>query len=146
MLYRGSEIMLEVGWGKFREGPYTRDMVRGVVWEDTIILPPANVRYVFLSATIPNAMQFAEWITKTHNQPCHVVYTDFRPTPLQNYFFPAGADGIHLIVDEKGVFREENFDKAMAAIADKAGDDGTDPMAKRKGKGKDKKTNKGGKK
>ena len=89
-------------------------------------------------------MQFAEWITKTHNQPCHVVYTDFRPTPLQTYFFPAGADGIHLVVDEKGVFREENFDKAMATIAEKQGDDPADPMAKRKGRGKDKRINKGG--
>ena len=146
MLYRGSEIMREVAWVIFDEVHYMRDKTRGVVWEETIILLPDKVRYVFLSATIPNAMQFAEWITKTHNQPCHVVYTDFRPTPLQNYFFPAGADGIHLIVDEKGVFREENFQKAMTAIAERAGDDGTDPMAKRKGKGKDKKTNKGGKK
>lgn len=91
-------------------------------------------------------MQFAEWIVKTHNQPCHVVYTDFRPTPLQHYFFPAGADGIHLVVDEKGVFREENFQKAMATIADKAGTAADDFMAKRKGRGKDKKTNKGGNK
>ncbi|TKA24691.1 hypothetical protein B0A50_05679 [Salinomyces thailandicus] len=146
MLYRGSEIMREVAWVVFDEVHYMRDKSRGVVWEETIILLPDKVRYVFLSATIPNAMQFAEWITKTHNQPCHVVYTDFRPTPLQHYFFPAGADGIHLVVDEKGVFREENFNKAMATIADKAGDDGGDPLAKRKGKGKDKKTNKGGKK
>ncbi|KAK5110738.1 ATP-dependent RNA helicase mtr4 [Meristemomyces frigidus] len=146
MLYRGSEIMREVAWVVFDEVHYMRDKSRGVVWEETIILLPDKVRYVFLSATIPNAMQFAEWITKNHNQPCHVVYTDFRPTPLQHYFFPAGADGIHLVVDEKGVFREDNFNKAMTSIADKAGDDGTDPMAKRKGRGKDKKTNKGGKK
>jgi ATP-dependent RNA helicase DOB1 len=111
-----------------------------------MILLPDKVRYVFLSATIPNAMQFAEWITKTHNQPCHVVYTDFRPTPLQHYLFPAGADGIHLVVDEKGNFREENFQKAMSSIADKHGDDPADAMAKRKGRGKDKKTNKGGNK
>ncbi|KAK0337891.1 ATP-dependent RNA helicase mtr4 [Friedmanniomyces endolithicus] len=146
MLYRGSEIMREVAWVIFDEVHYMRDKARGVVWEETIILLPDKVRYVFLSATIPNARQFAEWITKTHSQPCHVVYTDFRPTPLQHYFFPTGADGIHLIVDEKGVFREENFNKAMSAIAEKAGDDGSDPLAKRRGKGKDKKTNKGGKK
>ncbi|GMF72492.1 unnamed protein product [Aspergillus oryzae] len=124
----------------------TVDTARGVVWEETIILLPDKVRYVFLSATIPNAMQFAEWIVKMHNQPCHVVYTDYRPTPLQHYFFPAGADGIHLVVDEKGVFREENFQKAMSTIADKKGDDPADAMAKRKGKGKDKKLNKGGNK
>ncbi|KAL6706083.1 ATP-dependent RNA helicase mtr4 [Coniothyrium glycines] len=146
MLYRGSEIMREVAWVVFDEVHYLRDKSRGVVWEETIILLPDKVRYVFLSATIPNAMQFAEWITKTHSQPCHVVYTDFRPTPLQHYFFPQGADGIHLVVDEKGVFREENFQKAMSSIADKAGSDPADFLAKRKGKGKDKKTNKGGNK
>ncbi|KKY23960.1 putative atp dependent rna helicase [Phaeomoniella chlamydospora] len=144
MLYRGSEIMREVGWVVFDEIHYMRDKTRGVVWEETIILLPDKVRYVFLSATIPNAMQFAEWITKTHNQPCHVVYTDFRPTPLQHYFFPAGADGIHLIVDEKGVFREDNFQKAMSTIAEKEGDDPSDPNARRKGRGKDKRLNKGG--
>ena len=144
MLYRGSEIMREVAWVVFDEIHYLRDKARGVVWEETIILLPDKVHYVFLSATIPNAMQFAEWITKTHLQPVHVVYTDFRPTPLQHYFFPAGADGIHLVVDEKGNFREENFNKAMTTIADKQGDDPGDAMAKRKGRGKDKKLNKGG--
>jgi ATP-dependent RNA helicase DOB1 len=133
MLYRGSEIMREVAWVVFDEVHYLRDKARGVVWEETIILLPDKVRYVFLSATIPNAMQFAEWIVKTHSQPCHVVYTDFRPTPLQHYFFPAGADGIHLVVDEKGVFREENFQKAMTSISDKAGSDPADHLAKRKG-------------
>lgn len=89
-------------------------------------------------------MQFAEWITKIHSQPCHVVYTDFRPTPLQHYFFPAGGEGLHLVVDENGAFREENFQVAMSAIASGKGDDPADPNAKRKGKGKNKKTNKGG--
>ncbi|KAI9849570.1 MAG: ATP-dependent RNA helicase mtr4 [Thelocarpon superellum] len=144
MLYRGSEIMREVAWVVFDEIHYLRDKARGVVWEETIILLPDKVRYVFLSATIPNAMQFAEWITKTHSQPCHVVYTDFRPTPLQHYFFPAGADGIHLVVDEKGQFREDNFQKAMTSIADAHGDDPADASAKRRGKGKDKKLHKGG--
>lgn len=41
---------------------------RGVVWEETIILLPDNVHYVFLSATIPNAKQFAEWICHLHKQ------------------------------------------------------------------------------
>ncbi|KAJ5665768.1 rRNA-processing arch domain-containing protein [Penicillium maclennaniae] len=122
MLYRGSEIMREVQWVIFDEIHYMRDQNRGVVWEETIILLPDKVRYVFLSATIPNAMQFAEW----------------------HYFFPTGAEGIHLVVDEKGVFREENFQKAMGSIADKKGEDVANPNAKQKGRGKDKKIAKGG--
>ncbi|KAM7351746.1 exosome RNA helicase Mtr4 [Cochliomyia hominivorax] len=116
MLYRGSEIMREVGWVIFDEIHYMRDKERGVVWEETLILLPDNVRYVFLSATIPNARQFAEWVCHLHKQPCHVVYTDYRPTPLQHYIFPAGGDGIHLIVDEKGQFKEDNFNTAMAVL------------------------------
>ena len=54
-----------------------------------------------LSATIPNALEFAQWIAQLHSQPCHVVYTGYRPTPLMHYIFPAGGDGIYNVVDEK---------------------------------------------
>nr|XP_054366714.1 exosome RNA helicase MTR4 [Mirounga angustirostris] len=121
MLYRGSEVMREVAWVVFDEIHYMRDSERGVVWEETIILLPDNVHYVFLSATIPNARQFAEWICHLHKQPCHVIYTDYRPTPLQHYIFPAGGDGLHLVVDENGDFREDNFNTAMQVLRD-AGD------------------------
>jgi len=138
MLYRGSEIMREVAWVIFDEIHYMRDKERGVVWEETIILLPHSVRYVFLSATIPNAMQFAEWICKSHEQPCHVVYTDFRPTPLQHYLFPAGGEGIYLVVNEKGEFKEDNFSKAMGKLQDAMGDDPADPRAGKGKKGKNK--------
>ncbi|OTB03521.1 hypothetical protein M426DRAFT_60171 [Hypoxylon sp. CI-4A] len=143
MLYRGSEIMREVAWVVFDEIHYMRDKSRGVVWEETIILLPDKVRYVFLSATIPNAFQFAEWIAKIHRQACHVVYTDFRPTPLQNYFFPAGGSGIFLVVDEKGVFREHNFNRTMQLIEERKASESNDADAKTTGKGKNKKTFKG---
>ncbi|KAJ3279667.1 ATP-dependent RNA helicase mtr4, partial [Blyttiomyces sp. JEL0837] len=113
MLYRGSELMREIGWVIFDEIHYMRDKSRGVVWEETLILLPDKVHYVFLSATIPNALQFAEWICNIHRQPCHVVYTDYRPTPLQHYLFPQNAEGIHLVVDEKSTFREDNFQRAL---------------------------------
>jgi len=116
MLYRGSELMREVAWVIYDEVHYMRDSERGVVWEESIILLPHRVRFVFLSATIPNASQFADWICEIHHQPCHVVYTNYRPTPLQHYIFPYGGDGLHLVVDEKGKFRESNFQKAMATL------------------------------
>ncbi|KAF8581458.1 antiviral helicase [Ramaria rubella] len=143
MLYRGSEIMREVAWVIFDEIHYMRDSERGVVWEETIILLPHKVRHVFLSATIPNAMEFAEWICKSHEQPCHVVYTDFRPTPLQHYLFPMGGEGIYLVVNEKSEFREDNFQKAMGMVAEKQGED---PANVNSGKGRKGKTKKGGQK
>lgn len=116
MLYRGSEVMREVGWVIFDEIHYMRDKERGVVWEETLILLPDNVHYVFLSATIPNARQFAEWVAHLHHQPCHVVYTDYRPTPLEHFIYPAGGDGIHLVVDIEGRFKDDNFNRAMSVL------------------------------
>ncbi|KAH7096113.1 antiviral helicase [Auriculariales sp. MPI-PUGE-AT-0066] len=125
MLYRHSDVVAE----------------RGVVWEETIILLPHTVHHVFLSATIPNAKEFAEWVCKTHSQPCHVVYTDFRPTPLQHYLFPAGGEGIYLVVNEKSEFREDNFQKAMGMLV---GQHGEDPASATSGRNKKGKTKKGG--
>ncbi|OQS00492.1 DEAD/DEAH box RNA helicase [Thraustotheca clavata] len=133
MLYRGSEVMREVAWVIYDEIHYMRDKERGVVWEESIILLPHKVRFVFLSATIPNSKEFASWICHIHHQPCHVVYTDYRPTPLQHYVFPAGGDGLHLVVDEKGKFREDNFQKAMATLSASTDTDANELANNKKG-------------
>eukprot|EP00020_Sapocribrum_chincoteaguense_P008392 CAMPEP_0170743216 /NCGR_PEP_ID=MMETSP0437-20130122/7151_1 /TAXON_ID=0 /ORGANISM="Sexangularia sp." /LENGTH=1037 /DNA_ID=CAMNT_0011081873 /DNA_START=34 /DNA_END=3147 /DNA_ORIENTATION=- len=117
MLYRGSELMKEVSYVIFDEAHYMRDKERGVVWEESIILLPDTVRFVFLSATLANALEFAEWVAALHSHPVHVVYTEQRPVPLQHYLYPAGGDGLHLVVDEKGAFREDNFKRALDALA-----------------------------
>ncbi|KAK9169685.1 hypothetical protein Syun_001825 [Stephania yunnanensis] len=116
MQYKGSEIMREVAWVIFDEVHYMCDRERGVVWEESIIMAPKNSRFVFLSATVPNAKEFADWVAKVHHQPCHIVYTDYRPTPLQHYVFPSGGEGLYLVVDEKGNFREDCFQKAVNAL------------------------------
>ncbi|XP_020693741.1 DExH-box ATP-dependent RNA helicase DExH9 isoform X2 [Dendrobium catenatum] len=116
MQYKGSEVMREVAWIIFDEVHYMRDRERGVVWEESIVMAPKNSRFVFLSATVPNAKEFADWVAKIHHQPCHIVYTDYRPTPLQHYIFPSGGDGLYLVVDEKGKFREDSFQKALNAL------------------------------
>ncbi|EFH60004.1 HUA enhancer 2 [Arabidopsis lyrata subsp. lyrata] len=111
MLYRGSEVLKEVAWVIFDEIHYMKDRERGVVWEESIIFLPPAIKMVFLSATMSNATEFAEWICYLHKQPCHVVYTDFRPTPLQHYAFPMGGSGLYLVVDDNEQFREDNFVK-----------------------------------
>ncbi|GAB2212831.1 hypothetical protein Drorol1_Dr00020827 [Drosera rotundifolia] len=120
MQYRGSEVTREVAWIIFDEVHYMRDRERGVVWEESIVMAPKNSRFVFLSATVPNAKEFADWVAKVHQQPCHIVYTDYRPTPLQHYIFPSGGDGLYLVVDEKGKFREDSFQKALNALVPSA--------------------------
>ena len=117
MLYKGSTLMREASWVVFDEIHYMCDAERGVVWEEVLILMPHNIRAVFLSATVPNALQFAEWICHLHGSPCHVVYTDYRPVPLQHYAYAAKGDGIRVLVDEKGNFRADNCAKTMEVLA-----------------------------
>ena len=139
MLYRGSEVMREVKWVVFDEVHYMRDKERGVVWEEVMILLPHSVRYVMLSATVPNALEFAAWIAQLHSQPCHVVYTGYRPTPLMHYIFPQGGEGLYLTVDDKATFKADQFQKALAAIKPKPhaarGEDGGGGKKGGKGKG-----------
>jgi ATP-dependent RNA helicase DOB1 len=135
MLYRGSEILKEVAWIIFDEIHYMKDRERGVVWEESIIFMPQVIKMVFLSATMSNATEFAEWICHLHKQPCHVVYTDFRPTPLQHYVFPVGGAGLYLVVDESEQFREDNFMKLQDTFSkQKAGEGNKSANAKASGR------------
>jgi ATP-dependent RNA helicase DOB1 len=76
MLYRGADEMREVSWVVFDEVHYLRDKERGVVWEESIVLLPPSIKLVFLSATIPNAREFAQWVAELKSAPCHVISTD----------------------------------------------------------------------
>ena len=80
-------------------------------------------------------MEFAEWICKIKEQPCHIVYTNFRPTPLQHYLFPSGGDGIHMVVNEKGQFREDSFQKAIMFIDESDGGPGKGARKKKMNNG-----------
>lgn len=70
------------------------------------------------SVVVTSCLVGAAWVGQIHHQTCHVVYTEYRPTPLQHFLFPAGGEGVYLIVDDKGRFREDNFTKAMATLND----------------------------
>lgn len=124
MLYKGSELLREVSWIIFDEIHYMRDRDRGVVWEETIILLPSTVRMVFLSATIPNASEFASWVSETHSQVVHVVYTEKRPTPLTHYVVPKGGRGLYKVKAHdnkrgKDIFDKGSFSKAMRMLGNK---------------------------
>ncbi|KAF6158465.1 hypothetical protein GIB67_022062 [Kingdonia uniflora] len=117
MLYRGSGMLKEVAWVIFDEIHYMKDRERGVVWEESIIFVPSVIKMVYLSATMSNATEFVEWICNLHKQPCHIVYTYFRPTSLQHYVFPVGGSGLYLIVDENEQFKDDHFVKLQDTFA-----------------------------
>ncbi|KAI5168242.1 ATP-dependent RNA helicase DOB1 [Nematocida sp. AWRm78] len=137
MIYRGTEILRETHFVVFDEVHYMRDRERGVVWEETIILLPSTIRFIFLSATIPNAEEFARWIVSIHKQPCHVIYTEKRPTPLEHYVYvnapgkasvikPGGqlksiSDQLFVMVDKDGAFQSKNIARIQQRPAGSTG-------------------------
>lgn len=91
MLYNGSEVIRDLEWVIFDEVHYINDAEvmnsqkknlvqfcfslyciqisyavvvsqRGVVWEEVLIMLPEHVSIILLSATVPNAVEFSEWI------------------------------------------------------------------------------------
>ncbi|XP_077238807.1 RNA helicase, ATP-dependent, SK12/DOB1 protein isoform X2 [Tasmannia lanceolata] len=90
MLYRGADIIRDIEWVIFDEVHYVNDVERGVVWEEVIIMLPRHVNIVLLSATVPNTVEFADWISRTKQKNIRVTGTLKRPVPLEHCIFYSG--------------------------------------------------------
>lgn len=65
---------------------------------------PDHVGIILLSATVPNAVEFADWVGRTKKKEIFVISTLKRPVPLEHFLF-AGKD-IHKIVDSNGLWQD----------------------------------------
>ncbi|VFQ91379.1 unnamed protein product [Cuscuta campestris] len=90
MLYRGADIIRDIEWVIFDEVHYVNDAERGVVWEEVIIMLPRHINFVLLSATVPNTIEFADWIGRTKQKKICVTGTAKRPVPLEHCLFYSG--------------------------------------------------------
>lgn len=71
----------------FDEIHYLGDIERGTVWEESIIFSKSHTRFLCLSATIPNAKQFANWVSYIKKHPVDVVVEKKRAVPLHHMFY-----------------------------------------------------------
>ncbi|MFH1127685.1 MAG: DEAD/DEAH box helicase [archaeon] len=71
----------------FDEIHFINDVERGYVWEESIIFSDERVRMLCLSATIPNAREFADWIKAIKGHEVDTIMNDKRPVPLHRAFF-----------------------------------------------------------
>ena len=76
---------------------YMNDRQRGTVWEESIIYCPPDVQLVALSATVANSDQLTDWLNLVHGA-TELIYSDFRPVPLQFYF--GNPKGLFPLLDE----------------------------------------------
>jgi superfamily II DNA/RNA helicase len=118
MLYKGADLIRDVEWVIFDEIHYINDLERGVVWEEVIIMLPEHVNVVFLSATIPNALEFSEWIGRTKQRHVYVVSTNKRPVPLEHHLYTSNNE-LFLVRDRDGNFLSKNVAAATKSHKDK---------------------------
>ena len=74
----------------FDEIHYINDIERGTVWEESIIFAPQNIKFVCLSATIPNIHQFAEWMRTVREVEISIIEELERPVPLEHHLYLEG--------------------------------------------------------
>jgi len=83
--YRLNDIQYVI----FDEIHYLDDIDRGTVWEESIILAPAGIQFICLSATVPNIHDLANWMESVRNCPFDVIVELQRPVPLKHHLFSA---------------------------------------------------------
>ncbi|MFO7711100.1 MAG: DEAD/DEAH box helicase [Candidatus Woesearchaeota archaeon] len=89
MLMVNDPIVNDVSYIVFDEIHFINDIERGTVWEESIIFSPEHMRFLCLSATIPNARQFADWIESIQSHTVDVVEYAKRAVPLNHFVFEA---------------------------------------------------------
>lgn len=87
MLLSNDPEALETAYVIFDEIHFLGDYERGTVWEESVIFAPEKTRFLCLSATIPNARQFANWIEYIKKHTVDVVTEKKRAVPLKHLFF-----------------------------------------------------------
>ena len=89
MVLSNDPFIKDISYVIFDEIHYINDIERGYVWEESVIFSGPNVRVLCLSATIPNAQEFANWIEAIKEHEVVVVRHDERPVPLHVNFYDA---------------------------------------------------------
>ena len=69
MLFARSSLLDGLDVVVLDEVHYLQDPYRGSVWEEVLVLTPAGVAFVSLSATVSNATDFGAWLTSVRGPP-----------------------------------------------------------------------------
>ena len=84
------ERLQDVSYVIFDEIHYINDIERGTVWEESLIFAPQHIKFVCLSATIPNIKPFAEWMQSIRDVDIQIVEELERPVPLKHHLYFKG--------------------------------------------------------
>lgn len=71
----------------YDEYHYLQDESRGSAWEESLILTPKESQVILLSASVPNADEFAQWLEHLFGRPSKLVRVSQRPVPLADVIY-----------------------------------------------------------
>ena len=114
-LYKNSELLNSVEWVIFDEVHYINDNERGHVWEEILILLPSGIGIIMLSATVPNYMEFAEWVGKIKKTTVYVQNTLKRIVPLEHKIF-IDKDNVFIVKKSSNEVLEQNVKKSLKIL------------------------------
>ncbi len=77
----------DVSYVIFDEIHYINDIERGTVWEESLIFAPQHIKFVCLSATIPNMTPFTQWMRSVRDIDIETIEELKRPVPLEHYLY-----------------------------------------------------------
>ncbi len=113
MLVSGDPLLNQVRYTIFDEVHYLSDYERGTIWEESIIFSPDDVKFLCLSATIPNANEFAGWIKSIKGHYVDVIDWAERVVPLKYLLYDSELG----ICDFKS-FKKEIIKEQQASISE----------------------------
>jgi superfamily II RNA helicase len=87
LILEDSQRLGDVYYAIFDEIHYLDDPERGTVWEESIILAPRSIRFMCLSATVPNIHELAAWMGEVRATRFVVIEETVRPVPLRHSFY-----------------------------------------------------------
>jgi hypothetical protein len=71
----------------YDEYHYLQDESRGSAWEESLILTPKESQLILLSASVPNADEFAQWLESLFARPSKLIRVSKRPVPLADIIY-----------------------------------------------------------
>ncbi len=86
-IFDDSERLQDVSYVIFDEIHYINDIERGTVWEESLIFAPQHIKFICLSATIPNINPFTDWMQSVREIEIKIVEELKRPVPLEHHLY-----------------------------------------------------------
>ncbi|MCC7015357.1 MAG: DEAD/DEAH box helicase [Planctomycetes bacterium] len=86
-IFENPRELEDVEFAVFDEVHFLDDPLRGSVWEEALIFAPPSMRFLCLSATIPNIHELGQWLAEIRPQALQVVESSARPVPLHHRLF-----------------------------------------------------------